>query len=75
MGKANRQTEQMNAKLTVQEATRVQEVNQEFFGGELNKSDTLRFLIKVALVAIENAKVEVQTKRTIKIGRKVMDLS
>ena len=66
-------TEQMNAKFSKQEVTKVQEANDTLFGGKLNKSDLLRFLVKVALVSIDQAKVE--TKTTLTVHGKVIDLT
>lgn len=68
-------TEQFNAKLTPSEAERLQKVNHELFGGDMNKSDLMRFMMKVALTALDSAKTEVQTVRTLKIGNKVIDLT
>lgn len=75
MKKKTERTEQMNAKLTSQEVDRVQNVNNDLFGGKLNKSDILRFLVKVALVSIDSAKVETKTTTTLTVHGKVIDLT
>ncbi len=67
--------QQYNAKVTDAEAQKLQVINNEFFGGDLNKSDLMRFIMKVALTALDSAKTEVQTIRTLKIGGKVVDLT
>lgn len=65
---------QMNAKLTSSEYSELQKVNQELFGGDLNKSDLMRFIVKVAMQAIKNAKVEVKTTRTLHVGGQKVEL-
>lgn len=68
-------TRQMNVKLTEKEFSDLQKINAELFGGDLNKSDLLRFLVKVAVKAVHKAQVEVKTVRTLKVGGEVVDLT
>lgn len=67
-------TRQMNMKCTETEYSDLQKVNQELFGGDLNKSDLLRFLVKVAVKAVHKAQVEVKTTRVLKVGGEVVEL-
>lgn len=64
---------QFNVKQTELEYQKLQEINTRLFGGSLNKSDLGRFLIKIALDTLKDAKVESKTTTVIKVNGKVID--
>lgn len=68
-------TKQANCKMTEQEFSDLQKVNNEFFGGDLNTSDLMRFIMKVALMALDKAQLETQTVRKLHVGNQTMDLT
>lgn len=65
---------QLNAKLTENDLDQVQEVNAKLFDGTLNKSEIARFLIKLGLQAVKEAKIEKKTVWTLN-GVTVQDLT
>lgn len=75
MSKRKGHTRQANCKMTQDEFSSLQKVNAEYFGGDLNTSDLMRFIMKVALAALDKARLETQTVRTLKIGNQTLDLT
>lgn len=66
MSKRNKHhTHQLNCKMTIGEFEKIQNVNQQLFGGQLNNSDLARFLMKFAMDKLSKAKVETKTITTI----------
>lgn len=75
MSKHNYHTKQANCKMTEQEFSDLQKINNEFFGGDLNTSDLLRFMIKVATAALDKSQLETKTIRTLHVGNQKLDLT
>lgn len=75
MTRQKNHTKQANCKMTEREFSDLQKVNAEYFGGDLNTSDLMRFIMKVALAALDKAQLETQTVRTLKIGNQTLDLT
>lgn len=75
MTKRKNHTKQANCKMTETEFSDLRRINEEYFGGDLNTSDLMRFIMKVALAALDKAQLETQTVRKLTIGNKTLDLT
>ncbi len=72
MTKARKNEHQFNVKQTETEWQNLQRVNQKHFGGKLTPTELGRFLLKVALDALVDAKVE--TKEVILVNGNPVDI-
>lgn len=72
MPKARLNVEQYNCKATKNEDKKLQDVNKKYGHGKWNKSQTIRFLVQVALDALKDAKVE--TKEVVKVNGKEVEI-
>lgn len=70
--KARKNEHQFNVKQTEAEWRKLQKVNKKFFNGRLTPTELGRFLLKVALDALQDAKVE--TKEVIKVNGKEVEI-
>lgn len=75
MSRARKNEHQFNVKQTDKEWKKLQAVNQKYFGGQLNISELGRFLLQVALNALEDAKVESTKVTRIMVDGKEIDIS
>jgi len=75
MRKKTNHSHQANCKMTQEEFSQLQQVNNEYFGGDLNTSDLMRFIMKVALAALDKSELETKTVRTLHVNGKTLDLT
>lgn len=67
MPKARRNIAQYNHKTTKTEKENIERVNREYGNGAWTKTQTMRFLVKIALLALDKGTVQVEKAHGVKV--------
>lgn len=65
--RARKNVAQYNCKQTNTEKAKLEQINKEYGNGQWNKSQVIRFLVKIALLALDKGTIQVEKAHGVKI--------